>query len=285
MNVNRVQNNRTNNKLSVLFVGAHPDDAEFQVGGTAIKYVQAGHKVTFMSMTNGDAGHQEMGGAALAQRRYNETRAVAEFLGIDYVVLDNHDGQLVDSVENRDNLIRIIREIRPDLIITHRLNDYHTDHRHTSLLVQNASYLVAVPNVAPLSPRLDYNPVIVYHQDDFTKPYPFTPDVFVDITDVFDKKMEALALHESQIFEWIPFIDGYLAEVPKGKKERLEWLTKQIASRYNAAKYQPLLEKLVSADQLKRIQVVEAFEACEYGGRLTPDNVARLFPFGIHKLA
>src|SRR3954469_25642037 len=104
MNVNRVQNNRTNSKLSVLFIGAHPDDAEFQVGGTAIKYVQAGHKVTFMSMTNGDAGHQEMAGAALAQRRYNETRAVAEFLGIDYVVLDNHDGQLVDSIENRDNL-------------------------------------------------------------------------------------------------------------------------------------------------------------------------------------
>ncbi len=261
MSAIRNKKRSANAKLSVLFIGAHPDDAEFQVGGTAIKYVEGGHKVTFLSMTNGDAGHQEMAGAALAQRRYKETRAVAKFLGIDYIVLDNHDGQLQDTVENRDSLIRIIREIRPQLVITHRPNDYHTDHRHTSLIVQDAAYLVAVPNVCPLSPRLDYNPVIVYHQDNFSKPYAFQPDVFVDITNVFDKKMEALAMHESQIFEWIPYIDGYLSEVPKAKKERLDWLKKRMGTRYAITKYSPLLQKMVSAAQLKKIDFVEAFEA------------------------
>src|SRR5258708_6143344 len=206
-------------KLSVLFIGAHPDDADIQFGGTAIRYLQAGHEVTYLTLTNGAAEHQTLGAAALAQRRFKETQAVARFLGINYFVLDNHDAELQATIDNRKKVIQVIREVRPHLIVTHRPNDYHADHRNTSLIVQDAAYLLCVPNVLPLTPRLEFNPVIVYHQDNFTKPAPFTPEVIVDITEVIDRKMESLSHHESQVFEWIPFVEGFLQDVPADKME------------------------------------------------------------------
>jgi LmbE family N-acetylglucosaminyl deacetylase len=268
-------------KLSVLFIGAHPDDADIQFGGTAIKYVQLGHTVSYLTLTNGNAGHQTEGGEALARRRYKETQAVAKFLDIKYFVLDNNDAELQATIENRKKVIQVIREVKANLIVTHRPNDYHADHRNTSVLVQDAAYLICVPNVLPLTPRLESNPVIVYHQDSFTKPYPFTPEIFVDITDVFDRKMEALSLHKSQVFEWIPFVEGYLKEVPKEKDERLRWLRSQWGTRTDVNRFVPELKKAVSAKVLNKIKHVEAFERCEYGGELTHENVSTLFPFGI----
>jgi N-acetylglucosamine malate deacetylase 1 len=268
-------------KLSVLFIGAHPDDADIQFGGTAIKYIQAGHTVSYLTCTNGDAGHHEMGGGELAQRRYKETQAVARFLGLNYLVLDNHDAELQASVENRKKVIRVIREVKPNLIITHRPNDYHADHRSTSLLVQDAAYLVCVPNVLPLTPRLEFNPVIVYHQDHFTKPTPFTPEIVVDITDVIDRKMEALALHESQIFEWIPFIEGHLQDVPKARGERLHWIKEKWGFPASADRFSPEIKKTVWGKKASQVKYLEAFERCEYGGKLTHENVKTLFPFGI----
>lgn len=268
-------------KLNVLFVGAHPDDADIQFGGTAIKYVHLGHKVSYLTLTNGNAGHETLGAAALAQRRYHETQSVAKFLGINYFVLDNNDAELQATIENRKKVIRVIREVKAHLIITHRPNDYHADHRNTSLLVQDAAYLVCVPNVLPLTPRLEFNPVIVYHQDNFNKPGPFTPEIIVDITDVIDKKMEALSLHESQVFEWIPFIEGYLQEVPTDKSERVRWLKSRWGKQANVSQFLSALKEKEAAEQLKGAQYIEAFERCEYGTRLTHENVRRLFPFGI----
>src|SRR5215212_7622525 len=100
-----IPNNAVVDKLSILFIGAHPDDADIQFGGTAIKYLQLGHTVNYVSMTNGDAGHQSLGGGALAQRRRKESQSVAQFLGINYFVLDNHDGELQATVENRKKVI------------------------------------------------------------------------------------------------------------------------------------------------------------------------------------
>jgi LmbE family N-acetylglucosaminyl deacetylase len=276
-----IPNKDQQEQLSVLFIGAHPDDADIQFGGTAIRYLELGHTVNYVSMTNGDAGHQTEGGGALAQRRRKESQAVAEFLGINYFVLDNHDAELQASVENRKKIIQLIREVKANLIITHRPNDYHADHRNTSLIVQDAAYLICVPNVVPFTPRLESNPVIVYHQDHFRKPYPFVPEVVVDITAVIDRKMEALALHVSQIYEWLPFIEGYANEVPQGESERLTWLK---AKWSNPPHFQQILAGLKQNTALgldDSVQIVESFERCEYGGRLTHDNVNTLFPFGI----
>src|SRR6185437_10422610 len=129
--------------LRVLVFGAHPDDPDATAGGVAALYGQAGHEVMFVSLTNGDAGHHEIGGVELAKRRYAEAQAVARTLGLTaYQVLDNHDGELEPSLTNRRQVIRIIREFTPDLILTPRPNDYHPDHRYTSVLVQDAAYMV-----------------------------------------------------------------------------------------------------------------------------------------------
>ncbi|HXK61328.1 MAG TPA: PIG-L family deacetylase, partial [Acidobacteriota bacterium] len=132
------------NQLRILVFGAHPDDPE-KAGGTMAKYIQQGHKVRLVSVTNGDAGHFEMGGGVLAQRRYKEAQCAGAVIGAEYIVLDNHDGELMPTLENRNKIIRIIREFQPDLVFTPRPDDYHPDHRNTALLVRDAAYMVTVP--------------------------------------------------------------------------------------------------------------------------------------------
>src|SRR5215813_9009906 len=100
--------------LRLLIVGAHPDDADYFAGGTAALYRSAGHIVKMVSLTNGDAGHQTLRGPTLAQRRRTEAAAAGAVIGATYDVLDNHDGQLLPSLENRFQVIRLIRSFQPD---------------------------------------------------------------------------------------------------------------------------------------------------------------------------
>src|SRR5262245_31610505 len=173
--------------LRLLIIGAHPDDADFHAGGTAALYRAAGHVVKMVSMTNGDAGHQTLRGQPLAQRRRAEAAAAGAVIGARYGVLDNHDGELLPTLDNRFQVIRLIRTFRPDLVLTHRPNDYHPDHRYTSQLVQDAAYMVTVPAIVPETPHLPANPVIAYLPDDFQKPYPFQPAVVVDTGPVIER--------------------------------------------------------------------------------------------------
>src|SRR5262245_52717272 len=173
--------------LRLLIIGAHPDDADYHAGGTAALYRAAGHVVKMVSLTNGDAGHQTLRGADLARRRREEARAAGAVIGAEYEVLDNHDGELLPTLENRRQVIRLIRGFRPDLVLTHRPNDYHPDHRYTSQLVQDAAYMVTVPAVVPEAPHLPRDPVIAYLPDEFARPYPFQPTVAIDVDSVIAK--------------------------------------------------------------------------------------------------
>ena len=267
--------------LNILVFGAHPDDCDIKAGGIAALYVQRGHRVQFVSVTNGDAGHHEMGGGPLAQRRYREAQAAAEVVGIEYALLDNHDGELMPTLENRYKLIRTIREFQPDLIITHRPNDYHPDHRYTSTLVQDAAYMVTVPNICALTPHLEKNPVIAYLSDGFMKPYPFTPDVVVGIDAVVEQKIDMLHCHVSQFYEWLPYNSGSLDAVPTGASERRAWLAERLLNRFRdvAEKHRDLLIALYGEEVGAQIKYAEAFEGCEYGSTLTPENIPTLFPF------
>src|SRR5678809_544915 len=169
------QNN--DNRIRVIMIGAHPDDCDQDGGGTAILFAKMGYAVKFVSVTNGDAGHQTMKGAELAKRRYAEAQEAGKRFGVTYDVLDNHDGQLMPSLEVRFQIIKEIREWDADIVIAPRPNDYHPDHRYTGVLVQDAAYMVAVPNVAADTPPLKKNPVFLYFQDRFQKPNPFNPDI------------------------------------------------------------------------------------------------------------
>jgi len=263
--------------LNIIMIGAHPDDCDIKGGGTAAHFAELGHKVKFISVTNGDAGHMEQGGGVLAKRRVAETQEVARILGITYEVLDNHDGELLATLPVRLEIIRRIRDWNADVVISHRTNDYHPDHRYTAILVQDAAYMVGVPNIAADTPPLKKNPVFLYFQDNFQKPIPFKADIAIDITSVMDKKIDALNAHESQFYEWLPWIGGYADEVPEGKDARKAWLKEKRISPVNPASI-ALLQKWYGKEKAEKALHVELFEICEYGSRPTEQDIRRLFP-------
>ena len=268
------------NSVSVLVFGAHPDDCELKAGGTAILWSSTGCRVCFVSMTNGDAGHHEIGGGPLAKRRVAEAKAAAAVGGVESMVLDTHDGALMPTLENRSQVIRIIREFQPDLVLVNRPNDYHPDHRHASQLIQDAAYSVIVPNIAALSPHLHKDPVMMYYSDTFQKPYPFISDVAVDITEVVEQKIDMIHEHTSQFYEWLPFAGGFLEEVPTSKNDRRPWLGERLKHRFAQVADQ-CREQLVATygDRGKIVKYAETFEVCEYGTPLTNETRRRLFPF------
>ncbi|MDX1983872.1 MAG: PIG-L family deacetylase [Bryobacteraceae bacterium] len=266
-------------KLRIIAIGAHPDDCDIKFGGTAAKFARAGHAVKFLSVTNGDAGHQAQGGGDLAKRRFLETQESARRLGIaEYEVLDNHDGELTPNLEVRKQIIRAIRRWNADIVVAPRPNDYHPDHRYTGVLVQDAAYMVVVPNVAPDTPPLKKNPIFLYYSDGFQKPAPFRPDVVVALDDIWDTKVHALDAHTSQVYEWLPWVDGRLETVPKDAAERKRWLSKQ---RYRGV-MSPLMRQALEArygkDAAAKVGVVESFELCEYGRQPSLDELRAMFP-------
>lgn len=263
--------------LKIMMIGAHPDDCDIKSGGTAALFVALGHQVKFLSITNGDAGHMEMGGGILAKRRYEETQEVAKRLGVSYDVLDNHDGELLPTLEIRLDVIRKIREWDADVVISHRTNDYHPDHRYTGVLVQDAAFMVGVPNIAPDVAPLKKNPVFLYYQDNFKKPNPFEPDFAIDISDVIDKKIDGMDSHVSQFYEWLPWIANDTDVIPEGKEERKAWLKSKRTSAPNST-VMKVLEEWYGKEKAAQVKFAEAFEICEYGTQPSREEIKRLFP-------
>lgn len=267
--------------MKLLSIGAHPDDAEYYAGGLARKFSRSGHQVKFLSMTNGDAGHHDMRGPDLAERRRQESWSASVIAGAEYQILNHHDGRLYPTMEIRDELIGLIRGFAPDLLLTHRPNDYHPDHRAASTLVQDAAYLLVVHSICPRVPPLERMPVILYMEDHFMKPAPFEADVAIGIDDVIDDKIDMLHCHESQFYEWIPHTRGTSAAAPDGEDERKAWLGEQVRARARktAERFRVVLDVLYGKQRSPKIELAEAFEACEYGRPLTAQNRRELFPF------
>ena len=163
-------------KTRIIVFGAHPDDCDQRFGGTAAKFAAMGYAVKFVSVTNGDAGHQTQGGEALAKRRRAEAAEAGRRLGIaEYITLDNHDGELLPTLEVREQIIRLIREWKADIVLGPRPFDYHPDHRYTGVLLQDAAFMVTVPNICPDTPALRKNPVFLYFEDRFKSRWRFNP--------------------------------------------------------------------------------------------------------------
>ncbi|MCL6544502.1 MAG: PIG-L family deacetylase [Bryobacteraceae bacterium] len=266
------------NPIRVIAFGAHPDDCEISFGGTAAQFAALGHAVKFVSVTNGDAGHQEQGGGALARRRRAEAEEAGRRLGIaESEVLDNHDGELLPTLKVREEIIRRIRQWNADVVLGPRPNDYHPDHRYTGMLIQDAAYMVVVPNICPDTPPLRRNPVFLYFEDLFQRPNPFRPDIAVAIDASFDKKISALDAHVSQVYEWLPWVDGILPQVPKEPAARLGWLSKRYAQEIRPA-VRAALAKWYGQERARAVRHAEAFEVCEYGRQPDEKEIRRLFP-------
>ena len=264
--------------LNIIAFGAHPDDCDIRAGGVGAKWAAAGHRVRFVSVTNGDAGHQSQGGGALAARRRAEAREAGRRIGVDYIVLDNHDGQLMPELHVREQIIRLIREWKADLVLGPRTNDYHPDHRYTGVLLQDAAFMVTVPNIAPDTPALRDNPVFMYFEDHFQKPSPFAPDIAVPIDDVIGKKLDMIDAHVSQMYEWLPWLNGALDRVPKEPAARRQWLGENREFRVSPV-VRDLLVKQIGAEAAAKVRYAEAFEVTEYGRRADQAELKRLFPF------
>jgi len=266
-----------NGKIRVIAFGAHPDDCDIRAAGTAALFAKMGHAVKFVSVTNGDAGHQSISGVALAKRRLGEAKESARRLGIEYEVLNNHDGELLPTLEVRKEIIRQIRRWNADIVLAPRPNDYHPDHRYTGVLVQDAAYMVVVPAVTPEVPALHKNPVFLYYEDNFQRPNLFRPDIAVAIDDVVDKKTDALDSHVSQFYEWLPWVDGKLSEVPKDPIQRKAWL-QRTRNRQPSPAVRESLVKWYGPEKGNAAKFYEAFEICEYGARPDEARVRELFP-------
>lgn len=270
-------------KLRIIVFGAHPDDCEFKAAGIAAQWAAQGHHVKFVSTTNGDIGHATMAGGPLARRRQAEVKKAAEILGIESEVLDIHDGELMPTLENRQTFVRLIREWKADIVMGHRPNDYHPDHRYTGVLMQDAAFMVTVAHFLPLVPQLAKNPVFLFLSDNFQKPYPFEPDVVVAIDDVFEKKADALWQLESQIESlWATGDFEKVIPVPKDGPEREQRRLQRLESLAGrdgrvADKYREKLIEIYGEAKGKNVKYAEAFEICEYGRQPKKEELLQLF--------
>ncbi len=269
-------------KLRIICFGAHPDDCELQAGGVAAMWAAQGHHVKFVSVTNGDIGHWRDAGGPLARRRTAEAARADQILGITSEVLDIHDGELLPTLENRRTLTRLIREWKADIVMSHRPNDYHPDHRYTGILVQDSAYMVTVPFFCPDTPILTHNPVYFFYPDRFQRPNPFQPDIAVSIDEVMDRKLDALDALVSQFYEGgangsadlLPSDPDKQTERHRKIREGFDARNRDVANRYR--------DKLIEwygKSKGSEVRHAEAFEICEYGRRPNKEELARLFPF------
>jgi LmbE family N-acetylglucosaminyl deacetylase len=269
-------------KLRIIIFGAHPDDAEYRGAGVAMKWARMGHHVKLVSATNGDIGHWQIAGGPLAQRRKKEVMEVARRLGVTTEVVDIHDGEILPTLENRRIITSLIRQWNADIVIANRPNDYHPDHRYTSILVQDSAYMVTVPFFCPDVPPLKKNPVFLYASDGFQRPNPFRADVAVGIDDVIEPTLDALLVMESQIHEGgANGSAGLYPEDPAGRQRRRDEVRRDLAKRYAgyADSYRDALVKYYGDEQGRKVRYAQAFEVCEYGRQPSREELRRMFPF------
>ncbi len=269
-------------KLRIIFFGAHPDDSEYRGAGVAMKWAKAGHHVKLVSTTNGDIGHWQMAGGPLAQRRTKEVMEVGRRLGVTTEVLDIHDGEIMPTLENRRLITRLIRQWNADIVVTNRPNDYHPDHRYTSILVQDSAYMVTVPFFCPDVPALNRNPVFLYSSDRFQRPTRFAADAAVAIDEVIEPTLDALLVMESQIHEGGANGNaGLYPDDQAARQRRREEVRKGLARRYAGAadSFRDTLVKFYGEERGRKVRYAQAFEVCEYGRQPSQEELKRLFPF------
>ena len=186
--------------MRVLAVGAHPDDIEILCSGTLLRYKDQGHDVVIAIATNGNQGHVVIPPEELGEVRRREAASSAALCGAEFIWMDYPDEFIYHDHSTRMAFIEMVRQARPDVVITHNPEDYHMDHRIVSELMFVSTFLATVPHVETSSPPAAKIPP-VYYMDSLAGAQ-FVPTEYVDITDVMERKLEMLSQHESQV-KWL----------------------------------------------------------------------------------
>ena len=265
--------------MTILCIGAHPDDCEFRCSGAASLFARRGDNVVIASVTDGRSGHHDMTAEEVAATRMKEAADAASVIGAASRILGAPDGALEPNLEMRWKIIRLVREVKPDIVITNRPNDYHPDHRYTALLVQDSAYMFMVPHVVPEAEPLEYNPIILYWMDNFQYPRAFKPDVVVDIDEVLDTKIAILHAHTSQVYEWLPWVERNGDTPPQDPAARIAWLRRYYMDR-TASLVETIrgeLKDRYGDERGAAIGAAEAFEICEYGTRPSREDLEHVF--------
>ena len=272
-----------NDKPRLLILGAHPDDAEYAAGGLATRYRQLDRTVKMVSVTDGSAGHHWRTQEELIPLRRSEAASAGAVIGATYETWEFPDGRLQPTLDVRDRIIREIRTFQPDLVLTHRLCDYHPDHRAVGQCVQDASYMVTVPHIASDVPALKKDPIVAYLPDLFTRPVPLRCDVILDISAELTTIGQMLACHRSQLFEWLAYEDDMLETVPTDEAEKLAWAEAWIAKRIRVRADRIRSELIARCGRTRgeEVEFVEMFEISEYARQPNRKTLDMLFPGGL----
>lgn len=182
--------------MRVLAVGAHPDDIEMQCAGTLAKCVKRGDEVFIAVVTDGGCGSPTLSRKEIAKVRFQEAKKSAGIIGAKLIWLNYVDGLFFEKEEYRNRFIDLIREVRPDFMIVHSPNDYHSDHVYAGKMAADVSLLVTAPSVKTKFPPAEKMPCVYYM--DTISGIEFIPEIYVDITETFPAKKKMLLCHQSQ---------------------------------------------------------------------------------------
>lgn len=191
---------------TVLCISCHPDDMEIACAGTLLKCKKRGDRVVVCHLSSGNLGHEIIPPEELIEIRRGEAEKSCESAGFEVMWGGFHDLDIYDgNKEARDKVVKVIKEVDPDFIITHAPNDYMPDHTAVSRLVFDASFTATLPNyMTEVKGRARLVPI--YYMDTLAG-VGFEPTEYVDVTEEIDKKIEMLNCHASQIV-WMRDHDG-----------------------------------------------------------------------------
>lgn len=269
-------------EIRVIVIGAHPDEPDIYAGGLAALYAEQGHRVKFLSLTDGRCGHYSVGGDELVATRKAEAAEAARRLGIDeYEVLDTPDGELLPTIAVRNEVIKQIRHWQADIVVSfHPDGGAHPDNRYAGRVVGDAvPFAAKTPNAVPDAPALAQPPVVLL-MPDYSLKSRYRCDIAIDIGPALEKKLLACDAHATQFYEFTPWQAGFLHEVPtESWEDKKAFLLKHWGEFINAS--DEMRQALISgygdyAAQL--VRYAEPFEIADYGRRPSAEEWPELFP-------
>jgi len=183
----------SDSKLDILAFGAHPDDVELGCGGTIISHVKMGRKAGIVDLTRG-----EMGTRGTVEIREKESDKAADILGVDFRLnLEFPDAFLDNSKESKMQIVKLIRQYQPEIVLATAVEDRHPDHGNAAQLISDACFISGLRKLE-IENLEAWRPKAVYHYIQFKE---IIPSVVVDISNFYEQKMEAVGAHKSQFYD------------------------------------------------------------------------------------